>query len=234
VIASAAIWLRLGLLFFPAALVLWVASFLWPRRDLDEWVKRLARLLCEVGGYRVAVHGAEHVGPGPYAFMVNHSSLFDHFVAYGVIPHCCIGLEKAENFRIPIYGSMMRRLGIIPIRRQDAADAWRGVDACVAQARAHHHSICVAPEGTRSADGTLGPFKRGVFEMARALRYPIVPVALVGVSARLPKGALRFSQEHDVQVRFGAPIPVTAEVAVLQAAVRDSLLALGVAPRTPL
>jgi 1-acyl-sn-glycerol-3-phosphate acyltransferase len=70
-------------------------------------------------------------------------------------------------------------------------------------------SIWLAPEGTRSRSGALGPLKKGGFHLARSTSTPIVPVAISGTRAALPSGSIFIRPDCPVRVVFGDPIPVT-------------------------
>jgi 1-acyl-sn-glycerol-3-phosphate acyltransferase len=107
-------------------------------------------------------------------------NLFDPFVLYAAIPQFFRGLELESHFRIPVYGWMMKRFGNVPVpdvsRPSDLKRMWRltrtALDSGV--------SLAVFPEGQRTLDGRLGPFKDGVFRMALQFGTPIIPVSIVG------------------------------------------------------
>jgi 1-acyl-sn-glycerol-3-phosphate acyltransferase len=103
----------------------------------------------------------------------------------------------------------------------------------IARCGRHGLSPIVFPEGTRSADGRLQPLKPGAFQLAVDGGFPIHPIAILGTSRIMPKGALGPRRSGPVVVRVGEPIPVeglrgSAGRKILSARVRDALLALGV------
>jgi len=134
----------------------------------------------------------------------NHQSLFD-------IPSIIVALDKAfgfltkkELFRMPLFGRAMRRLGCVSIDRADPQSARKSIAVAAAQVRAGS-SLVVFPEGTRSPDGRLLPFKKGPFYLVQAARVPMIPVGVVGTHRVLSKsGVLIYPGE--VEVRVGRPI----------------------------
>ncbi len=90
------------------------------------------------------------------------------------------GLELESHFRIPVYGWMMKRFGNVPVpdvnRPSDLKRMWRLTRAALDSGV----SLAVFPEGQRTRDGRVGPFKDGVFRMALQFGTPIVPVSVVG------------------------------------------------------
>lgn len=160
------------------ALTLTVAS-----RRTAYWLGgRIFKFCLALVGIRVSVSGLDCVRPGQALIMMgNHVSLLDGFVLPAVLPFPTLAVEKRENFAIPVYGWFMRKWGNIPIAREDRVQAIRDLDS----ARAYLFGnpdvwIVVMPEGTRTPDGSLGPFKKGGFHLAVATGAPIVPYTLVG------------------------------------------------------
>ena len=145
----------------------------------------VARLYCKLGlglaGVRVRVKGLEHLDrTKPYILMPNHVSLLDAFVFCTAFPVPVRGLEKRENFKIPVYGWLMARYGQIPIDRTNTEQAKRDLSDA---ARILHQGgtwVIILPEGTRSRDGRVGPFKKGGFHLALETGVDIVPVSQNG------------------------------------------------------
>jgi 1-acyl-sn-glycerol-3-phosphate acyltransferase len=132
-----------------------------------------------------------HLDPGrPYLFVSNHKSLADVFLL-SRLPWEMKFLSKDSIFRIPLLGWQMRMAGDIPLERGDKESARRAIvqmrDRLLAKS-----SVIVFPEGTRSAEGTLGPFRDGAFRLAIELGVDIVPLAIRGTETALPKHSLRF------------------------------------------
>jgi 1-acyl-sn-glycerol-3-phosphate acyltransferase len=161
---------------------------------------RLARARLEVvGAARVPLDRA-------YVYMSNHQSHTDIPVLYATVPSSTLRMvAKAELFRIPGLGRAMRASDFIEVDRKDHARAVASL-ARAADLIAAGVSVWIAPEGTRSDSGALGPFKKGGFHLACDTGTPIVPVAIDGTRDILPPGGGRIRPGQRVRVTFGAPI----------------------------
>jgi 1-acyl-sn-glycerol-3-phosphate acyltransferase len=198
----AAATLVMGLLVI--ALSLSGASATVTHRVAQTW----GRSILAVSGVRVRVVGRERIGPAAaFICMSNHQSNFDIPVLLGFLPLPFRWLAKAELFKIPIFGRAMRGAGYIPIDRSDRPAAIASLRQAAAAVRSGV-SVVIFPEGTRSPDGTLRPFKKGGFVMAIEAGVPIVPVALRGTFDIMPKGRLLI-RPAEVFMEIGAPIAVT-------------------------
>jgi len=166
------------------------------------------RSILAVSGVRVRVVGRERIDPSAaFICMSNHQSNFDIPVLLGCLPVPFRWLAKAELFKIPIFGRAMRGAGYIPIDRSDRPAAIASLRQAAAAVRSGV-SVVIFPEGTRSPDGGLKPFKKGGFVMAIEAGVPIVPVALRGTFDIMPKGRLLI-RPAEVTLAIGDPIPVT-------------------------
>lgn len=164
-----------------------------------------ATSICRAGGVEVAVDGREQLDPEkPYIFAANHQSQFDIFVLQGFLGVNFRWLAKKELFTVPIWGAAMRSAGYIPIDRSHGRQAIKSLDEA-AQKISAGTSVIIFPEGTRSTDGKLHDFKAGAMVLAIKSRVPIVPVAISGTFAILPKGKLLMNPGR-VQIRVGRPI----------------------------
>lgn len=206
--------------------VLLMAPFMSARR-LFPFSQRGFRLLLWIVGVRVRVRGLETLDPKTgYVYMMNHASFLDHFVFASRVPQFIIGLEKAPNFRLPIYGWLTRWWGNIPVVREDPEQARAAIEQAKAALRAGT-SIGLAPEGTRSADGRVGTFKKGGFHLARDTGAAIVPVSLIGIKAINPDRAFRVVP-GTVTLVFHAPDPATdVDLDEVVARVRDRIASEG-------
>jgi 1-acyl-sn-glycerol-3-phosphate acyltransferase len=166
---------------------------------------RLGRLGVQLAGVKIEVCGSEHLQPGQnYIFMSNHVSNLDPPVLIPVIPGRCSVLVKKELFRIPILGTGMKVTDLVPVDRSDREAAIESVNAAIRVLRQGLHMI-VFPEGTRSGDGRLLPFKKGPFHLAMESGVPVVPVTLRGTFESWPKN--RFAlQPGTATVIFHPPI----------------------------
>jgi 1-acyl-sn-glycerol-3-phosphate acyltransferase len=177
-------WLLSAAFFFPVcSLLLFVGIMFDPRKN--DWAQRmLCRVTMKLAGAKLIVRRAPGFDPQRTCFLiVNHVNLFDPFVLYASVPQFFRGLELESHFRIPVYGWMMKRFGNVPVpdnnRPSDLKRMWRLTRAALDSGV----SLAVFPEGQRTRDGRLGPFKDGVFRMALQFGTPIVPVSVVGAFA---------------------------------------------------
>jgi len=152
------------------------------------WVAcRLAILGVRLVGVKIEVRGLEHLQPGRnYIFMSNHASNLDPPILIPVVPGRCSVLVKKELFRIPILGTGMKVADLVPVDRSDREAAIESVKAAVEVLQQGLHMI-IFPEGTRSVDGRLLPFKKGPFHLAMESGIFVVPVTLLGTFECWPK-----------------------------------------------
>jgi len=133
-------------------------------------------------------------------------------------------LAKRSLFQIPWIGWAFRLVGDIPVERGDAASA----AVVMQQARdylAHGMSVMIFPEGTRSRDGQLLPFKAGAFKLALDAGVPILPIAISGTAQGMPKGS-PWVRPTNIVVRVLEPIPTAGLVSKEGAGSRDEVRAL--------
>src|SRR5437868_6213583 len=165
----------------------------------------IARNGVRIAGVRVQVEGMEQIDPEEtYIFMCNHVSNLDPPILLPKLPRRTSVLVKKELFRVPILGRAMIMGDLVPVDR-------RNRDAAVNSMRLAEHVIAkglnmtVFPEGTRSPDGRLRPFKKGPFYLAMDSGVPVAPVTILGSEALMPKGS---STIHPGKVRliFHSPL----------------------------
>jgi 1-acyl-sn-glycerol-3-phosphate acyltransferase len=157
--------------------------------------------------FRLRSRGTEHVpAEGPVLFVANHASVLDPVLVGGASPRRLRFLAKAELFRIPLLGGLIRRLGAHPLRRE-GADA--GALRAGLRVLKTGGALLMFPEGTRGEEGALGPAKPGAGMLAVLGGAPIVPVYVRGSGRAWPRGR-RFPRPANVTVTFGPPLPVAA------------------------
>jgi 1-acyl-sn-glycerol-3-phosphate acyltransferase len=164
-----------------------------------------SRVILKVCGIRVWVHGQEDVDPGvPRIYMTNHQSYFDIFALLAFLPVDFKFIVKQELMKIPFLGPAMRKAGYIGIEREDPRKAVKSIKKA-AQRIAGGASVVIFPEGTRSTDGRLQPFKRGGFNLALKSKCDIVPVTIKDSYRIVPKGSLKINK-GSFHIYFGKPI----------------------------
>jgi 1-acyl-sn-glycerol-3-phosphate acyltransferase len=159
-----------------------------------------------LAGARVRVNGADRIPTdGPLIFMGNHQSNFDILTLYAGLPHHFSWIAKEELFRIPLFGLAMKRAGYLPLDRSDGRRALKTMESAAEKIRTGI-SVIIFPEGTRSMDGRLLPFKRGGFLLAARAGVPIVPFTISGSAQVNPPKQLRLTP-GTITITFGEPIP---------------------------
>jgi 1-acyl-sn-glycerol-3-phosphate acyltransferase len=149
-----------------------------------------ARTLLATSGVRVKAEGLEHVvASGSYVFISNHLSFMDTPVVLANIPVQFRFLAKRGLFQIPLLGHHLSRAGHIPVPREDARGAVKTMQLAAETIRQKKISLLIFPEGGRSHNGELQPFKEGAAYIAIRAGVPLVPVAITGTRKLLPWGS---------------------------------------------
>jgi 1-acyl-sn-glycerol-3-phosphate acyltransferase len=165
---------------------------------------KTVRLGNRIVGILVRTEGLENIPAGVCVFAANHISNVDPLAFVPAIPRRVSLLAKKELFRIPILSTAMRLANFVPVSRGDSEAAASSVDIAVSLLK-QGLSFAVYPEGTRSPDGRLRPFKKGAFVMAIHAGVPVVPVSIAGAQHLMRKGD-RAIHPGEVVVRFGSPV----------------------------
>jgi 1-acyl-sn-glycerol-3-phosphate acyltransferase len=179
------------------------------RDDVDRRIMRFARNVVRAADIRIDVLGAENVpSDRTFVFMSNHQSHLDIPILYWSLPVKTLRMvAKAELFRVPIWGRAMREGGMIEVDRSNRRQAIESLRRA-GDALADGVSIFIAPEGTRSRTGELGPLKKGGFHLALETNTPIIPVTISGSFHILPPETIRMRRGVEVVVQIGEPIEV--------------------------
>ena len=177
-----------------------------PRGRLGHHCARIWGKLCLIAnGVRLKIEGLEHLQKeGPYIFMVNHQGSYDIFSILGYLPFQFKWLAKKELFSIPVLGWGMTAVGYISIDRAGTRETVEAMNRAARKIR-EGMSVVIFPEGSRSPDGFIQPFKKGGFTLAIKSKVPIVPMAIAGSREIISKGTMRVSP-GDIRVRIGQPI----------------------------
>jgi 1-acyl-sn-glycerol-3-phosphate acyltransferase len=221
------LYFSLAMLLVLPLLVLWTlitgdATFMY-----DRFQEGL-RVGLRIAGIHVHVEGLENIPKGVCIFASNHASNLDPIALTPNIPRRISLLAKKEVFRIPVLSEAIRLAKLIPVDRGDSEAAAESVDLAIKYLK-EGLSFCVYPEGTRSRDGRLLPFKRGTFVMAIRAGVPVVPVSLAGTQHLMRKGDWRI-YPGEVTVRFGQAVGTTGHGIEQREDLRrtvQSLVALG-------
>jgi 1-acyl-sn-glycerol-3-phosphate acyltransferase len=172
-------------------------------------IYRLARFCIRAAGWigriKVAVQGQEKIVSGKaYVFLSNHQGNFDGPVLCHVIPRDWKALIKKEMMRLPVLSLVLKQVQFVPIERMNPKKAQEGIERGT-QLLKEGKSFVAFPEGTRSRDGRLGEFKKGVFIMALKAQIPIMPVTILDSNKIQRPGEYRI-RPGTIQVIFHDPI----------------------------
>ncbi len=195
-----------------ATLVLGVFAFVtYPfdrRGRVGHYYARLwGKIALLANRVKVRVEGLEHLnGKGPYIFMSNHQGYYDIFTLLSHLPYQFKWLAKKELFSVPILGWTMAAVGYIRIDRGGTRDTVRAMDEA-AQKIQEGMSVVIFPEGSRSPDGSIQPFKKGGFTLAIKSKVPIVPIAISGSRDIMPKDKLTVTT-GEIRMFVGHPIEI--------------------------
>jgi 1-acyl-sn-glycerol-3-phosphate acyltransferase len=198
------VWVVLTTAFFSVIAI--IASLFSRTGDFVHLIARIwARSILMASRVHVRVDGLSNIEPDKsYIYMANHQSNFDIPVLLGYLPVQFRWLAKAELFKIPMFGRAMLAAGYVKIDRFNQQSAFESISEA-AQKMKNGVSVMIFPEGTRSKDGRIRPFKKGGFVMAVDSGVPIVPVIIRGTWPIMAKSSLRINR-GDVEMEIAGPI----------------------------
>lgn len=198
--------------FYLIALFIWVVT-----RPFDRRLVVLHLFSCfwasvyiwTMPAWRITASGRNKVDwRKTYMVVSNHQSQLDILAAFTLFfPYKWV--SKSEVFRLPFIGWNMVMNRYIPLRRGDKESIAEMMAACEKTLK-EGSSVYFFPEGTRSFDGHLRPFKPGAFVLAHQLKLPILPIAINGTRKALPKYSLNFHGKHDLSIDILDEIPYAA------------------------
>jgi len=202
------VWLFGGVATMALSSLVLVGALFRANEKLYEWIARTwGRVVIWASGVHVEVQGRENLlMDRPQIVASNHQSWFDVFAIAGSLPKKFRFVAKEELGRIPIFGQAWNTAGHISVNRSDRVQAIRTLEHYGDLIRKDNSTIVIFPEGTRSWDGKLLPFKKGAFMLALHTHVDIVPTAVIGSRSVLKKGDWRIGKGRII-VRFGQPIP---------------------------
>jgi len=183
------LWVVLVTAFFSVVAIL--GSLIDRKGELPHKIARIwSRSILAASRVKVTVKNLSYIDPArSYIYMSNHQSAFDIPVLLAYLPVQFKWLAKAELFKIPIFGFAMRRAGYISIDRSNRRSAIVSLRKAAEMIR-NGVSVIIFPEGTRSRDGHIRPFKKGGFVLAVDSGVPVVPIIIHGTREILTKKTL--------------------------------------------
>lgn len=182
-------------------------SFITGKREFLFKVGKFGLALSKpLFGMKLKVYGMEKIDfRKPHIFMANHLSLIDAPLLFLILPIPVRIFPKKELFKIPVIGKGMERVGFIAVDRSDSNRGRMAIEKGVEMIKEKGWSFLIFPEGTRSWNGNLLPFKKGGFILSIKSGLPVVPITIKGTREMLPRG--KFSiKKGTVEVKFHEPI----------------------------
>lgn len=149
-----------------------------PVRLMDAIVRGWGFGIMAASGVRVKLKGMENIEVDkPYVFLSNHQSMYDIWAILGAFPPVIKWFAKKELFKIPLIGRAMAKTGYLSVDRESPREAMKALKEAAATIR-NGSSVVIFPEGTRTRNGHLQPFKKGGFVLAIEAGVPIVPLVI--------------------------------------------------------
>jgi len=192
------------------------------------------------GNLQLEIAGRERLEPSrTYFFAANHQSWVDIPALFVALRRPVLFLAKRELGQVPFLGRFIASMGMVFVDRAERRQTARTVEEAVERLR-EGRSIVSFPEGTRTPDGRVHPFKTATFAAAMEAGVPVVPVALEGAARVLPRDGFRV-RPGLVRVTIGEPIPTAglgrqdraALATRVQAAVAEMVEGMRLVPRLP-
>ncbi|MEM9820116.1 MAG: HAD-IB family hydrolase [Bacteroidota bacterium] len=178
------------------------------QEGVNSLMASVGDLVTSMAGIQLVVKGEEHLwSHRPAVFIFNHQSNVDLFIVSKLVRKNAVGIAKKELKHMPVIGQLMSAAGVIFIDRKNREKAIEAMKPAVDALRSGT-SIIIFPEGTRSYDYQLGPFKKGAFHLAMQAGVPLVPVVIKNAHDVMPRGTNLF-RPSAVEVIVLPPISTT-------------------------
>ena len=145
-----------------------------------------------------------------YVFASNHESALDILLVFAGLPYHIVFISKIELKRIPLFGLAMIAGGHFFVDRRNHKKSMESLDKAKVSMKKTPRSIILYPEGTRSIDGSIQPFKKGGLVMAMNMGVPVVPIAMCGTREAMKPKVSKLTK-YPLELRIGKPIE-TSEI----------------------
>ena len=178
---SALLWAASGVHFAVVGTTLVFFGLCVDRRRFDFLNRGFFRNILRLAGARFEVRKSAGFDPRRTSiFICNHVNIFDPFVIYSAIPQFVRGFELESHFKLPIYGWMMGWFGNVPVPDAPSREGLAIMSERAKAALDSGTSLIAFAEGSRTRNGHVKEFKKGIFSLAQKFGVPIVPMSIVG------------------------------------------------------
>lgn len=179
------------------------------------WITSVAymKICLWLSGIKVDVIGLDKLDLSQnYVFACNHQSFFDIIVMYSILPYHIIAVSKQSLAYMPIFGTILKLSGSIFIDKTNTQKSIRNMNNAISKIINNEVSVLIFPEGTRSCDNSIQPFKTGASILAIQTGIPIVPVSITGCQKAVGRNInifRTFDKTSAIKVIFATPIKTT-------------------------
>ena len=180
-------------------------SFTGRKENFKFFSEIWGKTLSFIFNVKLVVKGKHNLNNGNYIFALNHASLIDIPLLFIAVKRYTVFIAKSELSNIPIFKSILDRAGFIFVDRKNNDSAVKSMNNLMEDIKKTPRSIAIFPEGTRTRDGKLLPFKKGAAIFAINTNIPVVPVAISGTYSWSQKKLFDLSQSV-ISFEFGQPI----------------------------
>ena len=202
------IWIYLNLIFW--TLLFGLSSFftilLTGKKENFKFFGVIwGKTLSFIFNIKLVVKGKHNLQNRNYVFASNHASLIDIPLLLIAVNRYTVFIAKSELSKIPIFKSILDRAGFIFVDRKNNESAVKSMNNLMDDIKKIPRSVAIFPEGTRTSDGNLLPFKKGAAIFAINTDIPVIPVAISGTYSWSKKKLFDISQSV-ISFEFGEPI----------------------------
>jgi len=178
---SAVLWVASVAHFALVGIVLVFFGLCVNRQEFDFLNRGFFRNILRIAGVKFIVRQSPAFDPKRTSiFICNHVNIFDPFVIYSAIPQFVRGFELESHFKVPVYGWMMGWFGNVPVPDVPSREGLEIMSTRAKKALDSGTSLIAFAEGSRTRDGHVQEFKKGIFSLAQKFGVPIVPMSIVG------------------------------------------------------
>ena len=204
VIITVPVWVVLYTFTGVSSLIVWPFAFTGLKGTVRFLVRHWAWMIFLLMGKRLHITGTDHIQPGrKYILLANHSSIFDITAILVFFPGIS-WFGREHLLRIPVFGQILRKINYIPMTKADVSNTRVMLDQLVRKSTGL--SIAMFPEGTRTLDGGVNPFRRGFIHLLRSTDLDLLPVTLTGFHSLKPKNRFWIDFRSNIGVVIHEPI----------------------------